>query len=105
MSPSNEQEGSLIKCLREIIGLFDLIAVGNILLLETKIKIYFDLFSHLHIACFSSEDFPGHEGQGSAAGADAWWERHDLPVLQSRGSQCAAAGPRRCQGTPAATTA
>ena len=32
MSPSNEQEGSLIKCLREISGLFDLtvITVGNI---------------------------------------------------------------------------
>ena len=31
-SPSNEQEGSLIKCLQEISGLFDLtvITMGNI---------------------------------------------------------------------------
>ena len=28
MSPSNEQEGSLIKCLREISGLFDLTVIA-----------------------------------------------------------------------------
>ena len=40
MSPSNEQEGSLIKCLRELIGLFDLtvIAVGNILWCQNELR-------------------------------------------------------------------
>ena len=37
MSPSNEQEGSLIKCLREIIGLFDF-TVGNILWCQNELR-------------------------------------------------------------------
>ena len=36
-SPSNEQEGSLIKCLREIIGLFDF-TVGNILWCQNELR-------------------------------------------------------------------